>query len=130
MPLSPTLNYKQSPLHSIPFIAFSTRDSLFSSFAVYHPSHFSFFREISNEFFPYLLIHTNISHSRNTIYLYEDKLCGLMSFLLIISDIFREGEYKTEERERESPSSENCTEEKSRLIGLLDEPRSSYSGHR
>ena len=44
-----------------------------------------------------------ISHLRNTIYLFEDKLCRLMSFLLIISDIFREGEYKTEvyKRERE-----------------------------
>lgn len=47
-----------------------------------------------------------MSHLRNTIYLREDKLCRLMSFLLIISDIFREGEYKTEvykrERKRES----------------------------
>lgn len=97
----PPLNYKQSLLHSIllPFIAFSTRDSLFfPSFAAYHSPHFSF--SMSNEFSSHLLIRTYISF---TIYLFEDKLCRLMSFLLIISDIFREDEYKTEvyKRERE-----------------------------
>lgn len=64
------------------------------------------FRCPTNSFLISWFVRTNISHLRNTIYLREDKLCRLMSFLLIISDIFREGKYKTEvykrERKRES----------------------------
>lgn len=45
-----------------------------------------------------LLIRTNISFMEYDIF---HKLCRLMSFLLIISDIFRAGEYKTVVYKRE-----------------------------
>lgn len=64
-------------------------------------SHLFFFEEeisTSNEFPSYLLIRTNISFMEYDIF---HKLCRLMSFLLIISDIFRAGEYKTVVYKRE-----------------------------
>lgn len=54
--------------------------------------------DVKRIFFLFILIRTNISFMEYDIF---HKLCRLMSFLLITSDIFRAGEYKTVVYKRE-----------------------------